>query len=177
MSLTLESRITQILNKVYQLAGSGAYIYTAQALLSINIPAGTAAGTPLPVSMSITLGQNNLSGSALTIPATQAWIVADIYTSASPYIDGAIQIYKNGVKLLETTPNLSALAVTNPARIPIPIAVKYAPQETLSMNFVPAAANTGSTTVSESAYAVVIVIDFSYSQLPPASISSMISTL
>ena len=177
MSFMLESRVQNILNKVYQVVGNQGQIYTAQINLTINIPAGAPAGQPLPVQMSITLGQNTLSGSAIVVPATQAWIIADIYTTGTPSIDGNLLIYKNGVKFLETTPNLSALTINNPARIPIPVPVKYFPQETINMLFVPAAANSGSTTVTDTAYAIVVVIDFSYSNLPPAAIASMLSTV
>ena len=177
MSYVIASNTKEVLQAL-KIALPQAYVYTVPLVATVNIPPGQPANQPIQAALSVQLGQNAISNQQnISIPATQIWFLTDVYTLASPTIDGYFQIYKNGVKMLETTPYLSTLLATNPSRSTLPAPAKYAPQEVLSMNFVPIASNTGSTAITESAVFTVVVADFTYANVPPAQVAQIAQTI
>ncbi|ARM37825.1 structural protein VP4 [Sulfolobus polyhedral virus 1] len=156
----------------------GGYVYSTNLTASTSSAVTSTQLTPL--NLSITLGQITLSGNSLVIPATQIWYLTDAYVSVPDYTnitngaeaDGVILIYKDGVKLMLTTPLISSMSISNPARTHLAQAVKYSPQSILTMYFNPTKPATASTSYPNTVYFTVVVVDFSYAQNPARAVVS-----
>ena len=178
MSYVVGSNTRDVMNAIRQMLGPEAYVYTVPLTAAVSIPPGAPANQPIQAVLTVQLGQNSITNQqSIPIPATQIWFLTDVYTTTAPTIDGYFQIYKNGVKMLETTPYLSMLVASNPSRAILPAPAKYAPQEVLSMNFIPVAPNTGSAAVTETAVFTIVIADFTYTNIPPVQVAQIAQSI
>jgi len=178
MSYVMSSNTKEVMSVLKQMLGPEAYIYTVPLTATATLNPGAPANQPVQASLSVQLGQNSVSNQQnIPIPATQIWFITDVYTTTSPTIDGYFQIYKNGVKMLETTPYLSMILASNPARATLAAPAKYSPQEVLSMNFIPVAPNTESTAVTETGVFTVVIADFTYTNIPPVQVAQIAQSI
>jgi len=108
------------------------------------------------------------------IPPKQIWALADIYVTQPLSIDGYLQIFKADKHLGDFQP-LNALNITNPGRHTLsllpPELTIFESGDALFVHFVPLGANNSAKTIIESATINVIVIDFSFTNLPNAEVS------
>lgn len=162
MSYVLADRAQALIQQL-QMLFPGAYIYTVNVIGSASVPPSNTVGAPLPVQFNYSVGANNFQNLQLiNIPATQVWYIVDMYTTSSPSVDGYVVFYKNGTKILLSSPDLASMIVSNPARTHLPSILKYEANTTLSAQFVPLQQNTGSSAVTVNFFIEVVVVDFSY---------------
>jgi len=108
------------------------------------------------------------------IPSKQIWAVVDIYVTQPLSIDGYLQIFKTD-KHLGDFPPLNTLNITNPGRHTLPLLPPeltiFESGDALFVHFVPLEVNSSTKTIIESAAIKVIIIDFSFTNLPNAEVS------
>jgi len=126
-----------------------AYVFNVAMSAKIQIPANSEEAIQ-PV-LRIHFGSNTMENMNLYVPGKHIWIIKDVYTN-NVKVDGALMLYKNGNKLLETIPLIS-----KPTFIPI----LYKPLEMVSSLFIPY--DTVDKNVTETLAFDVVVIDFTQS--------------
>ena len=100
-------------------------------ILQVTVPANQPANSLLTVNIVLDpqLGGVNL----VTIPNNEAWVIEDVFVTASQSID-AILVFKKGLKdEVARTPPINTLLVSNPSRPRIK-PILYKANEMLSIN-------------------------------------------
>ena len=136
------------------------YTYDITIEVQVSIPGSAVALTP--VNAQILDPTSNTFVNVETIPATQTWLVYDVFTRSSSdvAVDGQLVFIKNNVKVLFRTPPLSSLIVTNPSR-PAIVPMLFGPNDRLNLQLVTIAANTSTAAVTDTAFFRAKVTDTS----------------
>ena len=136
------------------------YTYDITIEVQVSIPGSAVALTP--VNAQILDPTSNTFVSVEVIPATQTWLIYDVFTRSSSdvAVDGQLVFIKNNVKVLFRTPPLSSLIVTNPSR-PAIVPMLFGPNDRLNLQLVTIAANTSTATVTDTAFFRAKVTDTS----------------
>jgi hypothetical protein len=71
--------------------------------------------------------------SQLTIPANEAWVLEDLFVSASQAVDAILEFTKNLTEVVFKSSPVNSLLVSNPSR-PRPSPVLYEPQTILMIS-------------------------------------------
>lgn len=146
-------------------------VYISNNIMSviIKIFAGAKAFYPIPadsisIPPALPADRNSMVG-GIPVPSNQAWILSDVYVS-NVEVDGALMIYSNGIRLLQTIPT-----ITKPKLRPL----IFLPQHIVSFSFVPYRNVEKETT--QAIIFDVIVIDFNFTQRKPSEIESLLDAL
>ena len=136
------------------------YTYDITIEVQASIPGSAAALTA--VNAQILDPTSNTFVNVEAIPATQTWLIYDVFTRSSSdvSVDGQLVFIKNNVKVLFRTPPLSALIVTNPSR-PAIVPMLFGPNDRLNLQLVTIAANSSSSAVTDTAFFRAKVTDTS----------------
>jgi len=136
------------------------YTYDITIEVQVSIPGSAVALTP--VNAQILDPTSNTFVSVEVIPATQTWLIYDVFTRSSSdvAVDGQLVFIKNNVKVLFRTPPLSSLIVTNPSR-PAIVPMLFGPNDRLNLQLVTIAANTSTAAVTDTAFFRAKVTDTS----------------
>ena len=136
------------------------YTYDISIEVQASIPGSASALTV--VNAQILDPTSNTFVTLEVIPATQRWYIYDVYirSSSDVAVDGQLVFIKNNVKVLFRTPPLSALIVTNPSRPAIPV-MEFGPNDRLNIQLVTLAANSSTSSVTDTAFFRARVIDYS----------------
>ena len=136
------------------------YTYDITIEVQVSIPGSAAALTP--VNAQILDPTSNTFVNVEVIPATQTWLIYDVFTRSSSdvAVDGQLVFIKNNVKVLFRTPPLSSLIVTNPSR-PAIIPMLFGPNDRLNIQLVTIAANSSTSAVTDTAFFRAKVTDTS----------------
>jgi len=165
MSSITCSKLKQIKEKLAKL-GYKPYISVEKLKLTIEIPPHNIKNQPIPVNMSLKIGQSLLNSvPSITVYSTHIWILADAYVDATPNIDGSLNIFKNYLNFLGSTPPLSAMLKHYSGRMTLAIQHVFKPGEILTISFIPSATNDSDTKIIEHATIEVIEISFDFINL------------
>jgi len=136
------------------------YTYDITIEVQASIPGSATALTP--VNAQILDPTSNTFVNVEVIPATQTWLVYDVFTRSSSDVpvDGQLVFIKNNVKVLFRTPPLSALIVPHPTR-PAIVPMLFGPNDRLNLQLVTIAANTSTSAVTDTAFFRAKVTDTS----------------
>jgi hypothetical protein len=118
--------------------------YEQGVIVQVTVPANQPANSLLTASIILDpqLGGVNL----VTIPQNEAWVIDDVYVTASQSID-AILVFKKGLKEeVARTPPINSLLVSNPSRPRIK-PILYRANEMLSINAINLQAGGSSATI------------------------------
>jgi hypothetical protein len=100
------------------------------AIIRATFPAGLPANNK--VYASIQLDPALPAVSQLTIPANEAWVLEDLFVSASQSVDAILEFVKNMTEVTFKSAPVNSLLVSNPSR-PIPKPVLFEPQSILTI--------------------------------------------
>jgi hypothetical protein len=136
------------------------YTYDITIEVQASIPGSAVALTP--VNAQILDPTSNTFVNVEVIPATQTWLIYDVFTRSSSdvAVDGQLVFIKNNVKVLFRTPPLSSLIVTNPSR-PAIVPMLFGPNDRLNLQLVTIAANSSTSAVTDTAFFRAKVTDTS----------------
>jgi hypothetical protein len=86
--------------------------------------------------------------SMLTVPVNEAWLLEDLFVSATNAIDGIAEFKKNLTQSAYRSPNLNGMLITNVSR-PIPSPIMYEGASILTVAYTNLTANgTASTSIT-----------------------------
>jgi len=174
MSFITCSKLKQIKEKLAKL-GHKYYISAEKLKLTIEIPPHNLQGQQIQAKMSLKIGHSPVDNvTSITVYPAQIWILTDAYVDVAPSMDGFLQIYKNGVFFLGSTPYLSEMLKQQPSRRTLTMQHIFRPGVILSINFIPSTTNDSDSKMIEYATIEVIQIIFGLSSDEVYNIADML---
>jgi len=140
------------------------HIYNSFLVAKAKIPQGAKAFDNFPLTLSLLLGTHTIENTSIAIPGYTALILSDINYSKSN-VPGALWIYKNVFKLLQSVSLLNSKFTT----------FLLQSQEVLNINFSPFE----DVNEDKEVFIVfdVIIVDFAYVKMSPTTVTNIIHAL
>jgi len=100
--------------------------FIIQASFAANLPANN------KVAATVLLDPALGAQSVVTIPASEAWVLIDLFVSSSQSVDAILEFKKNLTQSVLKTSPVNTLLVSNPSR-PVPAPILYEPQSLMTI--------------------------------------------